>query len=235
MELAEQLKQIIKFLFFIFFASSLQAEQIIFSADMMNGNTGNKNEKTTLDGNAYIQTETMEIKADSITLSGENFRYITASGTVDGKNKESGLDFTCGNMKYDRTTKIAQLEDSVHMVDKKNDVTADAQIIEYNQNTEIATMQINVVIKQKNNVCTAAYAIYKKSDKTLDMAGNPKIVQGEDSFRAQEISLNLDTQEIKLDGRVSGQVSDTKSENNEDENPKPANAAQNSPDEKKTE
>lgn len=188
----------------------LSAEQIAFHADAMSGKTGSKNDATTLSGNAYVKTETMEIKADSITLSGENFRYITASGNVDGKNTESKLDFTCGNMRYDRNTKVARLEDAVHMVDTENDVKADAQIIEYDQNTEIATMQINVSIKQKDNTCTAAYALYRKAMQMLEMTGNPKIVQGEDTFRAQEISLNLDTQEIRLDGRVSGQVSDSK-------------------------
>lgn len=188
----------------------LSAEQIAFHADAMSGKTGSKSDATTLSGNAYVKTETMEIKADSITLSGDNFRYITASGNVDGKNTESKLDFTCGNMRYDRNTKVARLEDAVHMVDTENDVKADAQIIEYDQNTEIATMQINVSIKQKDNTCTAAYALYRKAKQMLEMTGNPKIVQGEDTFRAQEISLDLDTQEIRLDGRVSGQVSDSK-------------------------
>lgn len=207
------------FAFFVFFLSKNPAycEKIVFHADSMNGKTGSKNEATTLLGNAYVKTETMEIKADSITLSGENFRYITASGTVDGKNTESGLDFTCGNMKYDRTTKIARLEDAVSMTDTANDVKADAQIIEYDQNTEIATMQINVSIKQKDNTCTAAFAIYRKGKQMLEMTGNPKIVQGEDSFRAQEISLNLETQEIRLDGRVSGKVSDAKKAENQKE------------------
>lgn len=203
-------KQFFSIFIFFFLVSQIFCEQIAFHADAMSGKTGSKNETTTLSGNAYVKTETMEIKADTITLSGENFRYITASGTVDGKNTESKLDFTCGNMRYDRNTKVARLEDSVHMTDTENDVKADAQIIEYDQNTEIATMQINVSIKQKDNTCTAAFAIYRKGAQTLEMTGNPKIVQGEDSFRAQEISLNLDTQEIKLDGRVSGQVSDSK-------------------------
>ena len=118
-------------------------------------------------------------------------------------------------MKYDRTTKIARLEDAVSMTDTANDVKADAQIIEYDQNTEIAMMQINVSIKQKDNICTAAFAIYRKGKQMLEMTGNPKIVQREDSFRAQEISLNLETQEIRLDGRVSGKVSDSKKTENQ--------------------
>ena len=182
-------------------ASLLCAEKITFTADSLTGTAGSKTDTTRLQGNAFVKTETMEITADSIELSGENFRYIIAEGMVTGKNTESQMDFTCGKMHYDRQTKIANLEDSVHLVDIQNNVTADAQIIEYNQSTEIAVMQINITLKQK--------------DKMLDMSGNPKIVQGEDTFRAQEITLDLDTQEITLDGRVSGTVTDTKKEKSE--------------------
>ena len=105
---------------------------------------------------------------------------------------------------------MARLEDSVHMVDVENEVTIDSQIIEYNQNKEVATMQIGVTIKQKNNTCTSAFSIYRKNAQMLEMSGNPKIVQGEDTFRAQEIILNLKSQEITLSGRVSGSVTDSK-------------------------
>ncbi len=205
------MRKVFALLFFAFCASAF-AEKIIFSADSMTGRSGSKSDDTKLIGDAFVKTETMEIKAEEITLSGENFRYILAEGRVEGVNSESELTFSCGKMRYDRSTKIAFLEDSVHLIDSKNDVTADAQIIEYNQDTEIALMQIGVKILQKDNTCTAAHAIYKKNEQTLDMSGNPKIVQGEDTFRAQEISLNLETNEITLDGRVSGIVTDTKQE-----------------------
>lgn len=186
------------------------AERITFSADSMTGRNGSKADDTKLIGDAFVKTETMEIKAEEITLSGENFRYIAAEGRVEGANTESELTFSCGRMRYDRTTKTAVLEDSVHLIDTKNSVTADAQIIEYNQDTDVAVMQIGVKIVQKDNTCTAAHAIYRKREQTLDMSGNPRIVQGEDTFRAQEISLNLETDEITLDGRVSGTVTDSK-------------------------
>lgn len=194
--------------------TGVHPEEITFQADTMTGKSGSKSDETKLTGNAHVKTNTMEIKADTIILSGEDFRYITADGMVEGKNTESQLDFTCGKMFYDRKTKIAKLENSVRMIDVQNDVTADAQIIEYNQNTEIATMQIGVTLKQKDNVCTAAFALYRKNAQMLEMSGNPKIVQGADTFRAQEISLNLQTQEIELSGRVSGTVTDSRKEEN---------------------
>ena len=43
----------------------------------------------------------------------------------------------------------------------------------------------------------------------LEMTGNPQVVRGKDTFRAQEITFNLDTEEITLDGRVRGSVTET--------------------------
>lgn len=192
------------------------SEEIRFQADSMTGVSGSKTDETRLTGNAFVKTSSMEIKADSITLDGEDFRYITAEGNVEGKNTETKMDFSCGKLRYDRQTKLARLEDSVHMVDLDNDVSTDAQVIEYNQGKEIAIMQIGVSLKQKNNTCTAAFAIYRKNDQMLEMSGNPKIIQGDDSFRAQEIILNLKSQEITLSGRVSGTVTDSKKEEPKD-------------------
>lgn len=219
------MKQTLLTLALLAISSLLFAENIVFKADSMSGKAGSKTDATVLKGSAFVQTETMEISADSIELNGENFRYIVATGSVSGKITESQMEFSCGKVRYDRTTKIARLEDSVHLVDTKNDVSADAQLIEYNQNTEIAVMQISVKLIQKNNTCTSAYAIYRKNDQMLEMSGNPKIVQGEDTFRAQEITLNLDSQEITLDGRVSGTVTDTKKSESKSESPEGANEA----------
>ena len=192
----------------IFCTIAATSEQITFSANSMTGRIGEKSDSTNLTGDAYVLTESMEISADSISMSGKDFRYIEANGNVKGKNMESQMEFSCGRMKYDRETKNAELFDDASMEDTKNEVSAKAQIIEYNQNTDIATLQFDVELKQKDNTCTGAYAIYRKADKMLELNGNSQIKQGDDTFRAQEITLNLDTQEITLDGRVKGTIVD---------------------------
>lgn len=225
--------KVFSFTLFLLGCSFLAAEEIKFSADSMTGTAGSKTDTTNLAGNAFVSTSSMEIKADMIELSGEDFRYITADGTVSGSITESQMDFTCGKLTYDRKTKIAQLEDSVHLVDNANDVTADAQLIEYDQNNETAVMQIEITLKQKDNVCTSAFAIYRKNEQVLEMSGNPKIVQGKDSFRAQEITLDLSSQEITLDGRVRGTVTDTRPEQTVSTNPGGGDGNQ-APDENET-
>lgn len=186
--------------------SLLFAEKISFHADKMTGSIKKNNDLTTLTGNAVIVTDNMELKADTIEISGKNFRFIKASGNISGKIKDSQMDFTCNDMTYDREKKVALLQNMVHLVDSKNNVVADAEIIDYSQTTDIAVLQINVVMVQGQNTCTAAYAIYRKKEQTLTMTGNPTVQQGNDRFRAQEIELNLKTEEITLDGRVRGSV-----------------------------
>lgn len=215
MKTENRLKKINKFtailsilLISVFATATATAEKITFSANSMTGVVGDKSDSTTLSGEAYVLTDSMEIFADQIGLSGKNFRFIEAQGNIKGKNMESELEFTCEKLKYDRETKIAELSDNVNLKDTKNNVNAKAQIIEYNQSTDTAVMQIEIELTQKDNICTGAYAIYRKNDQMLELSGNSQIKQGQDTFRAQQITLDLTSQEITLDGRVKGSIVD---------------------------
>lgn len=203
-------KLILNLLIILMFSSFLFAEKIVFSANAMTGQAGNSNTTTKLSGNAYVKTETMEIQADSLELSGDDYRFIKAEGHINGKNLETNMTFTCDNLAYDRITKIAELKGNVDFQDVENEVRAQAQIIIYDQNEENAVMQIKVNLTQKDNVCTGSYAVYYKTEQMLELSGNAQIKQKDDVFRAQHITLNMDTQEITLGGNVKGSVSDSK-------------------------
>lgn len=203
-------KSILFNLILVFSLFSVSAEKIIFSANHMTGKAGDSNTTTALTGNAYIKTETMEIQADNIELSGEDYRYIKATGKITGKNLETNMSFTCDNLEYDRTTKVADLKGNVDLEDIDNKVKAKAQIIVYDQNTDIAVMQIQINLTQEDNVCSGSYAVYYKKNQILELSGNAQVKQKDDVFRAQFITLNMDTQDITLGGNVKGTVRDTK-------------------------
>lgn len=198
--------------FFLLMCARASAETIVFSANAMTGQAGNSSTTTTLSGNAYVKTQSMEIQADVLELSGDDYRFIKAQGHIDGKNLETNMTFTCDSLSYDRVTKIADLRGNVDFQDVENDVRAQAQIIVYNQNDETAVMQVKVSLTQKDNVCTGAYALYYKTIQILELSGNAQIRQKDDVFRAQHITLDMDTQEITLGGNVRGSVSESKSE-----------------------
>lgn len=210
-------KKISVFLLFCLAVTSfVNAEKITFTANRMNGSAKKNASKTVLEGKAFIKTESIEISADTIELSGDDYRNIQAAGNVKGKNLESGLDFECSEMQYDRETKIALLSGDVDLTDAENDVSAKAQVIEYNSDTDIAVLQIGVNLTQKDNICSSSYAVYNKKSQMLNLSGNASIKQKEDTFRAQHITLDMKTEEITLDGRVKGTVSE-KEESQPDE------------------
>jgi lipopolysaccharide export system protein LptA len=186
------------------------SDVIYFKSDRMKGSVASDSEYTRLTGSAWIQSSALEVYADTIELSDKNFRYITASGGIRGRELESGFDFTCTLLRYDRKTKIALLEGEVTMDDPDHEVQAAAYRIEYDQNTETAVMQIDVHITQKNTICTSAFAIYRRKEEMLELMGNPIVVRENDTFRGQEIRINLDTEEIIMEGNVRGSVVDTK-------------------------
>lgn len=186
--------------------SSVRAETVMFRADSMTGSSGKGGDYARLTGNASITTESVEIFADSIELSGKGYRYIKATGNVSGTNIKEKIDFTCAEMHYDRELKLSSMQDTVHLVDRANDAVANAQLMEYDEKSGAVVMQISVAMQQKDNVCTGSYAIYNTKTRKLFLSGNPQIVQGTDTFRAQEIVLDLNTNEVTLDGRVRGAV-----------------------------
>ena len=204
------MKKFVAIIFLLSLSFILFAEKITFSAGSMSGQAGDSSATTTLTGGAFVQTSSIEIYADSIELSGDDYRFIKAEGNITGKNIETKMEFTCDSMAYDRETKIAQLKGNVKLTDTENEVNASAQLIEYNQDTDIAVLQIDIILTQKKNVCTGAYAVYLKNEQMLEISGNAQVKQEEDIFRAQQITLNLDTQSITLSGNVKGSVTETK-------------------------
>lgn len=189
-------------------AQESSQETIEFSAQKMSGSMKQGQDYTKLSGGAKIKTASMEIQADTIELYGKDFRFIKAEGSVRGVQEEDGLEFSCETMEYDREEKLALFTGAVVLEDKENHVVAKAQRIEYREKDAIAIMQIEVELTKDESISTCAFALYRKEEKLLEMTGNPQVVQGNDTFRAQEIVFNLDTEEITLDGRVKGTVTE---------------------------
>ena len=204
------MKRFILIFLVLFCAASSFAEKIKFSADSMSGQAGNSNTTTTMSGNAAVSTESIEIKADLLQLSGEDYKNISAQGNVAGKNLDTNMEFSCDSLSYDRITKQIVLKGNVKLLDVENNVNCGAQIIEYDQDKDIAIMQIQISLTQKDNVCSGSYAVYYKEQQLLEISGNAQVKQKQDTFRAQFITLDLETQDITLGGNVKGTVTDSK-------------------------
>lgn len=183
---------------------------ISFAADRMSGSSGKKGEITVLSGSAKVTVGSLSITADKIELSGADYRYVKALGGVKGEDSENGFSFSADTLDYDRETQVASFTGNASLNDSKNKADITASIISYNRTTEIAILQVNVTLKRENISCSSGFALYRRKLSLLDLSGSPLVTRGSDEFRADRITVNIDTEHIVLDGSVSGTLKDEK-------------------------
>ena len=224
--------------FLCLFAAS---SKITFSASSMQGSIKEGQNSTSLTGDAVVTVDTMEIKAERIEIYGKDYRYVKATGAVKGEDKDKGFNFSSNFMQYDREKEVATFLGSTELNDTKNDVSITSERIEYNQKAETMLMQFDVKILRKEITCTSMFALYNRKNSALSLTGSPVVTKSKDTFRATRISVNLDTEDISLEGRVSGNVVDDKKDKKKDdkndktEDKKEANVEEEKKDEPKEE
>ncbi|MCL2128993.1 MAG: hypothetical protein FWH35_01395 [Treponema sp.] len=200
-----------KAMFFLSFliilaAHFLRSDTFTFRADRMSGGKATGREITVLTGNAEVRSDNLLLQAERIEIQGSDNRFVDCSGNVRGFEEEKNILFRTDRLRYDRTLKIARLEGNSTLEDRKNEIIARARFIEYDDQSEVAIMQISVRLFKDNLVCRSEYAIYRRTEKTLALSGFPVVYKKEDEFRAEKIRVDLDTDDVVMEGDVTGSI-----------------------------
>ncbi len=185
-----------------------RAEPITFSADRVESVLAKGKERTVLVGRAKVTTGDISISADRIELAGKEYSYMDCSGSVKVADKERGIRLEAPRLYYDRTRKLTRAQGPSMLEDTKNELVLKAEWIENDGETEVTLAQVAVRILKKNLSCRAEYAVYRRGDKILELSGLPSAYKDGDEYRATRIIVNTDTEEIRLEGEVSGKVTD---------------------------
>jgi lipopolysaccharide export system protein LptA len=184
----------------------LGADTFTFKADHMSGSRASGREMLILTGNAEVHSDSILLRADRIEIQGPNNEFIDCTGNVWGFEEEKNIIFQSDRLRYDRTLKIARLEGNSTLEDRQNEVVAKGRFIEYNDTTEIAVFQVAVRLFKENIVCRSEYAVYRREEKMLDLSGFPVVFKKSDEFRAERIRVDLDTEDVSMEGTVSGSI-----------------------------
>ena len=199
-----------RFLFFIIILIALGsyciADTFTFRGDNFSSVMSRGREYTVLSGNARIVSGSTTIDAARIELYGNNYRFAECIGMVSVEDTKKGLFIVADKMVFDRIEDISRLEGSVVMEDFKNEVIVKGDYLEYSAETEVATVQIGVRILKEDMVCRSEFALYDRETNILILSGLPFVYWKGDEYRALKITINLDTDEILLEGSVSGLI-----------------------------
>jgi lipopolysaccharide export system protein LptA len=182
------------------------ADTFTFKADRMSGGRASGKEITVLSGNAEVMSDNLLLRADRIELQGSNNQFIDCIGNVWGMEEEKEIMFQADRLRYDRELKIARLEGNCTLEDKKNEVVARGRFIEYDDQAELAVFQIAVRLFKENMVCRSEYAFYQRTEKLLDLSGFPVVYKKDDEFRADRIQVDLESDDVIMQGSVSGSI-----------------------------
>jgi lipopolysaccharide export system protein LptA len=184
----------------------IAADTFSFKADRMSGSRASGKEITVLSGNAEVRSDNLILRADRIEIQGDDNQFIDCAGKVWGQEEEKDIFFEADRLRYDRTLKIARLEGNSTLEDKKNEIVAKGRFIEYDDEAEITVFQISVRLFKDDMVCRSEYAVYRRNEKLLDLSGFPVVFKNEDEFRADRIRVDLDTDDVTMEGSVSGTI-----------------------------
>jgi lipopolysaccharide export system protein LptA len=187
-------------------ACSTAADTFTFRADRMSGGRASGREITILQGNAEVRSDTILLRAERIEIRGDDSQFIDCSGNVWGMEEEKDIIFRADRLRYDRTLKIARLEGSSILEDRRNEIVAKGRFIEYDDKAEITVFQISVRLFKNDMICRSEYAVYRRPEKLLDLSGYPVVFKKDDEFRADRIRVDLDTEDVTMEGSVSGSI-----------------------------
>jgi lipopolysaccharide export system protein LptA len=197
---------------FLALGPRLPAETFTWSADTVTMKLAEGQQHALLTGRARVQTQDIRITADQIELFGKDFIYAQCHGNVHVVDTKRGIDLTSQDLFYDRDKKISRVRGNAVMADLKNEMTVKGGFIEDRDTQQITIIQIGVRIFKKDIVCRSEFARYLRDKKVLELSGMPWVSKGSDIYQASRITINLDTEEINLEGEVTGSIVDKSAE-----------------------
>jgi len=200
-------KSAVLILCLLFFPSFFaNAETFTFRADGMTATNALGREVRVLSGNAEVRSNNLLLRADRIEIHGDDNRFIDCIGNVWGMDEERNIIFQTDRLRYDRRLRIARLEGNSTLEDRDNEIVARSKFIEFDENAEVAVFQISVRLFRDDMVCRAEFAVYRRKEQLLDLSGFPVVFKGDDEFRAYRIRVDLKTDDVIMEGDVSGTI-----------------------------
>lgn len=186
-------------------------EAFQFRGDRLSSTFTAGQERTQLKGHARIVSGDLEIEAEEIELWGKAFRYASCKGSVVVRDTKKGIVLRADTMEYDRTLKTSRFKGLCQMEDSEHGVTVRAGLFDYDETSERVIIQTGVRIFKGDLVCRSEYAVYDRTADSLELTGLPTVNKKRDVYQAGTIRVNLKTEDVLLEGRVSGTISPEKS------------------------
>jgi len=159
---------------------------------------------------AVVQVGEIVFEAETIELSGKDSRYLTGTEKVRIVDSGRGLTIEATSLTYDRELELILIDGWVDILDLENEVIASGAYLSYDQALGIMKLQIAAKLLHHTEsgamVCRADSISYDRANMTLALKGNSSIYWKGDVYEASSIIVDLETEEIQMEGSIKGTV-----------------------------
>lgn len=200
-----------------FAAGAVDASTFRFSGDATHIVFAQGRERTRLTGNAQVISDDTEIEADEIEIYGDNFRFAVARGNVRVVDREQDILLTADRLVYDRTERITRAEGNAVMEDRRNETVVKGALLENRGRENLTIIQVGVRILGEDLTTRSEFARYRRDQNILELSGLPVVFWKGDQYRAARIVVDIDRDEISLQGQVRGTITTSSDEDADDE------------------
>lgn len=206
------MKNKIKFtLILMFLTTTLYASSPInFSGGYTTLSMREGNQFITLSNSANVILDKLEITADKIQLSGEDYNEIECSGNITFIDKENEITLRCSVLKYNREQEKLIIDSWVEIDDLKNSIYSTASYLEYDLQNSIIDLLVEVTLLHDSDneimKCNCDILRFDLEANNLSLLGNSKVVWKDNTYKAQAISINLNNNDISMDGSIEANI-----------------------------
>lgn len=192
----------------IFFVFTLPAQDISFKGGSTTMKMQQGSETILLDNGSEVQVGSLVLRATSMELYGEDFRFVRCEGEVTLQDEERGISLVTSSLLFDRVEETLLIDSWVELEDTNNQVAASAARMDFFLKEGIVLLQAQArLLKHTESapmVCRSDFMTFDRDKEMLDLRGRASIVWEPDTYEAQSITVNLKTEEIKMEGSIKG-------------------------------
>ncbi len=188
----------------------LLSESISFSGKESSLSLKEGQKKVTLSGGAKVATGSITIESDSMTLTGDDWRYVECKGSVIIRDSEKGIEIRTGGLWYDREAEIILISSWFEIDDTSQDLYATAGSLRYSMKDEKLELGMQVTLMRISGgevmTCSSEALSYDRMNEYVSLRGKSKVLWKGDNYEADIISVYLKNDEITLAGRIRGTI-----------------------------
>ena len=187
---------------------SLFSSPVSFSGGYSKVSLKEGKKSVSLTNGANVSAEGMKITADEILLAGDDYSQITCSGKINIQDEEKGLLIKTSNLYYDRSGERLIISSWCEVSDSINELEASSFSVVYDLRNEILSLEMSARLLMNTDSgilnARAEKITFNRNENTLVLAGNASVDWNSNSYSASLLSINLDSEEIHLEGKIKG-------------------------------